>query len=296
MEFEALQVGLVVQADWDGRPFRILAFDRTEVLYDCWWPDVGRWGLQDLLGKTYYYRTATRLILERAAALRVDSLTGDEHSVHRPDLPLRLLRFSELEWSNNLFTSSIDAFSSRVASAAPNISVSNSDVALDVGVVALPSYGSKGGMKTPFSSQPRTADTSRRENSCGVPPASKLQSIAIFGMEWAYIGWGSLPDGRSSICGVSMIRQASLHAVAWNESDVPAQQAATPAHRSELPQIAAGVVRQDPYLPKLRGSPFLKVHGLDATRLKCPRRMRVTRLIRNNLRRNRRYACPKLSG
>jgi hypothetical protein len=148
MEFEALQVGLVVQADWDSRPFRILAFDQTEILYDCWWPDVGRWGLQDLLGKAYYYRTATRLILERAAALRVDALTGDEHSVHRPDLPLRLLRFSELEWGN-LFTSSIDAFSSRVASAAPNISLANSDVALDVAVVALAPYGSKGGMKKP---------------------------------------------------------------------------------------------------------------------------------------------------
>src|SRR5262245_61920060 len=110
MDFDDLRVGLVIQTDWDGRPFRILAFDRIEVLYDCWWPDAGGWGIRDLRGTYHYYRTSTGLVLARAAALRLDPLTEAEAAVHRPDLPLRLLRFAKLEW-NDAVASSVDAFS-----------------------------------------------------------------------------------------------------------------------------------------------------------------------------------------
>ena len=58
MEFEQLSIGLVVQMDWDARPFRILAFDRAKFLYDCWWSHVGGWGLQNLRGKAYYQHSS----------------------------------------------------------------------------------------------------------------------------------------------------------------------------------------------------------------------------------------------
>jgi hypothetical protein len=150
MEFEELSVGLVVQTDWDARPFRVLAFDRAEFLYDCWRPDIGGWGLQDLRGKAYYYRSATRLLLAHATAVRVDPLTDAERLVHRPDLPLRVLRFAELEW-DALVTSSRDAFSLWLSASAPGLTISRDDVALDISVVALAPFGSKGGLKKPIS-------------------------------------------------------------------------------------------------------------------------------------------------
>ena len=151
MEFEELSAGLVVQTDWDTRPFRILAFDRAEFLYDCWWPHLGAWGLQNSLrGKAYYYRSSTQLLLARAKAVRVDPLTDAEGLVHRPDLPLRLLRFAELEW-DNAFASSLDEFSSWLSASAPEVSISKDDVALDIPVVPLAPYGLKGGLKKPIS-------------------------------------------------------------------------------------------------------------------------------------------------
>ena len=150
MEFEDLSVGLVVQTDWDARPFRILAFDRAEFLYDCWWPHVGGWGLQNLRGKAYYYRTSTQFLLTRAKVLRVDPLTDAERLVHRPDLPLRVLRFAELEWGDAV-ASSLDEFSSWLSASAPAVSISKDDLALDIPVVALAPFGPKGGLKKPIS-------------------------------------------------------------------------------------------------------------------------------------------------
>ena len=150
MEFEELSVGLVVQTDWDARPLRVLAFDRAEFLYDCWWPHVGGWGLQNLRGKAYYYRTSTQFLLTRAKALRVDPLTDVERLVHRPDLPLRVLRFAELEWGDAV-ASSLDEFSSWLSASAPAVSISKDDLALDIPVVALAPFGPKGGLKKPIS-------------------------------------------------------------------------------------------------------------------------------------------------
>ena len=150
MEFEELSVGLVVQTDWDARPFRILAFDRAEFLYDCWWPDVGGWGLQNLRGKAYYYRSSTQFLLAHAKPVRVDPLTDAERLVHRPDLPLRLLRFAQLEWDDAV-TSSSDAFLSWFSVSAPGLTISKDDVALDIPVVALAPFGPKGGLKRPIS-------------------------------------------------------------------------------------------------------------------------------------------------
>ena len=147
VRFEDLRVGHVLQADWDPRLFRILAFDRIEVLYDCW-SHVGTWSLQNLRGRAYYYRVPTELILSGTKALRVDPLSEPEWSVHRPDLPLRLLRFKEFDW-HGAVTSSISAFSAWFSTVAPGLALPSSDVALDIPTVALAPYGPKGGIKRP---------------------------------------------------------------------------------------------------------------------------------------------------
>lgn len=147
MDLEDLRVGLVIQPDWDSRPLRILAFDRIEVLYDCWWPAVGGWGMRDLRGTYHYYRTSTELVLTRAAALRLDPLTQAEVAVHRPDLPLRLLRLAELEWSDAV-ASSMGAFLAWVSARMRGQSLTQT--ALDIAAVGLVPYGAKGGMRKPI--------------------------------------------------------------------------------------------------------------------------------------------------
>jgi hypothetical protein len=148
VEYEDLRAGLVAQTDFDERPIRVLAFDDVEVLYDSWWPHRGDWGLRNLRGKAYYYRIPTQFILPRANVLRVDPLSEAEWSAHRPDLPLRLLRFEEFEW-NDAHVSSIDAFSAWLSRVAPSPALPSSDVALDIPAVLLAPCGPKGATKRP---------------------------------------------------------------------------------------------------------------------------------------------------
>jgi hypothetical protein len=150
VKYDDLGVGLVFQTDWTSPgPYRILAFDEFEVLYDAWWSHLGAWGLRNLRGTAHYYRVTTQLVLEHAQALRVDPLSELELPVHRPDLPLRLLRFKDLEWNAAPISSNQD-FSAWLSTAAPDLAPPNSDVALDIPVVALAPYGPKGGTKRPI--------------------------------------------------------------------------------------------------------------------------------------------------
>jgi hypothetical protein len=99
MNPQHLHLGAVFQPDWDERPIRVLAFDKTEVMYDCWWPHKGAWGLTSLKGTVSYYRIATTFLLSRAAYVRTDQYTDSEFKIHRPDLPFSFAKCSEIEWS-----------------------------------------------------------------------------------------------------------------------------------------------------------------------------------------------------
>jgi hypothetical protein len=59
------------------------------------------------------------------------------------------LRSAELEW-HDAAASSLDEFSSWFSAAAPGISISKDDVALDIPVVGLAPFGPKGGLKKPI--------------------------------------------------------------------------------------------------------------------------------------------------
>lgn len=98
MSPETLQLGAVLQPDWDERPFRVIAFDDREVMYDCWWPHKAEWGFASLRGTIAYYRVPCELLLKRCTYLRTEPLTQIELDVHRPDLPLRIATFDQVEW------------------------------------------------------------------------------------------------------------------------------------------------------------------------------------------------------
>jgi len=98
MSPEILQIGAVLQPDWDERPLRVIAFDDREVMYDCWWPHKAGWGFASLRGTITYYRVPCELLLKGCTYLRTEPLTQLEFDVHRPDLPLRIATLDHVEW------------------------------------------------------------------------------------------------------------------------------------------------------------------------------------------------------
>ncbi|MEV0430434.1 hypothetical protein [Micromonospora sp. NPDC050495] len=95
-------MGAVLRWPHDDRPLRVIAHDRGVVMYDTWWPHLGRWGLADL-GEvkkrrvSYYVATASALT-EKAAYVRSEPLTKDEVALHRPDLPFAVGQCEVLSW------------------------------------------------------------------------------------------------------------------------------------------------------------------------------------------------------
>jgi hypothetical protein len=77
----------------DGNKMRVLCADDVEILYDAWWDHTNSWGLAKPVRAASYYRVPTELA-KRAKRLAKEPLTPDEAALHRPDLPLRLLRRS----------------------------------------------------------------------------------------------------------------------------------------------------------------------------------------------------------
>lgn len=91
-----MKAGEVRVTAWDGRKVRVLCADDVEVLYDAWWPHAQRWGIQRLDARAHYYRVPTSVMAESSELVGDEPLSDAEHAVHRPDLPLRLLR--KLGW------------------------------------------------------------------------------------------------------------------------------------------------------------------------------------------------------
>jgi hypothetical protein len=146
MATSTIELGAVFKTDWDERPIRVLAFDDIEVLHDCWWPHLNRWGLSQLRGKASYYRFPTGLLRSRAVCVRVDRLTPAELAVHRPDLPLRLCRFPDLHWTKDRYPT-IASYASAVEKASPRLRIDPVRVALDLPAVVLMPFGPKGSRK-----------------------------------------------------------------------------------------------------------------------------------------------------
>jgi hypothetical protein len=98
MKIEDLELGAVLQPEWDSRPIRVLAFDAEQVMYDSWLSDASMWGIDSLSRRISYYRTLTSFVLNRSHYLRTEEYTEQERSVHRPDLPFSFAKFHSLEW------------------------------------------------------------------------------------------------------------------------------------------------------------------------------------------------------
>lgn len=141
-----LAIGHVRQVDWDDPPLRILGFDDIEVHYDSWWPHSESWGLSTLKGKATYYRTSRRIIDERTVFLRDEPLTEEEASIHRPDLPLRMCRSKDLQWSSTQH-SNIKAFAEHIRGESSKDYNELEKFSLSTSSVVLAPFGPKGSQK-----------------------------------------------------------------------------------------------------------------------------------------------------
>jgi hypothetical protein len=145
---DAIAVGSVLQPDWDDRLHRIILMDEIEVFYDVWWPHAAEWGFSNLRGEGHYYRVPTNLLRSRSTVLRSEPLTDVELAVHRPDLPLRLLRSPSMQWSKTQYQS-IAGFIRAHQDDIERLRISDNDVALDAPQVFLAPFGAGGRSKRP---------------------------------------------------------------------------------------------------------------------------------------------------
>lgn len=123
-------LGDVLSVPWDDRPIRIVATDPVETFYDVRWPG-GDWGLRRIRSAVYY-RLPTPFVMDKALVVGREPLLPNELNLHRPDLPLRLLRSAECSWSDTP-----DVLTARTGA-------SQAEIVLQAPVLALEPYGPKG--------------------------------------------------------------------------------------------------------------------------------------------------------
>ena len=140
---DAIAVGSVFRPDWDSRLHRVLLMDHIEVLYDVCWPHTKEWGFSNRDGEGQYYRILTSVLQNRSTVLRAEPLTDVELAMHRPDLPLRLLRSPSMQWSKNQYQN-MEHFIATHQAEIERLSIPDDDVALDAPQVFLTPFAPDG--------------------------------------------------------------------------------------------------------------------------------------------------------
>ncbi|WP_282610524.1 hypothetical protein [Pelagibius sp. Alg239-R121] len=141
-----LTPGSVIKRNWDERLVRILLCDGVEALYEIWWDHLSCWEFSKLSEKGAYSRIKTSDLLEDSEILRVEPLTTEEISAHRPDLPLRLLRSTQTHWVHGHFDDPA-ALVGSLSEQPSDIGLSSNEIILSTHKVALSPVGPEGGYK-----------------------------------------------------------------------------------------------------------------------------------------------------
>lgn len=94
------QIRDILTVRWDHRPIRVLQSDTIEIFYDAEMDEVG-WVMAKAR-TAIYYRTLTRHLRENASYVLPKPFTAQEYKTFRPDLPMRLFRHYDANWSVEL--------------------------------------------------------------------------------------------------------------------------------------------------------------------------------------------------
>ena len=139
-------IGSVIKNPSYQGSMRVLACDEVEVLYDTWWEHAQSWSMKSLRRSASYLRIPTKHLLENTEILRIEPLTGEENAVHRPDLPLRLLRSTQARWSNADYPNS-EALVDSLDRLPADLDLASDEIVLDLPSIALRAYGPMLGAK-----------------------------------------------------------------------------------------------------------------------------------------------------
>lgn len=128
---------------------RVLMYDDNVAMYDAWWPHLGNWGLANLQQvkrqRIAYYVATVGTVLEKAAYVRTEPLSGDEVTLHRPDLPLSFAQCTALSWPAEV-PGSAAQMAARVRAA--GCRDARDGATLSASAIYLFPFGPKGGERT----------------------------------------------------------------------------------------------------------------------------------------------------
>lgn len=105
-----LQIGDICKLNQSNQKIKIIGFDDKELFYDCYWEHNKSWAFSsNLKKKGFFYRMNTKDSVNKVTKEGFEKLTEEQFNVLRPDLPLRIGRFKEVNWKEEVFES-IDLF------------------------------------------------------------------------------------------------------------------------------------------------------------------------------------------
>ena len=129
------QAGDILTVSWDHRHIRVLQTDAIETFYDAEMDEVG-W-VMARARTAIYYRTPTRYLKETSSIAFPKPFSSKENSKFRPDLPMRLFRHRDADWSDEL----------------PTLIALEDDAAIPAQEIVIIPFGSKGGAAKPVKIQ-----------------------------------------------------------------------------------------------------------------------------------------------
>lgn len=129
------QTGDILTVNWDDRPIRVLQTDAIETFYDAEMDEVG-WIMARARTVTYY-RTPTRHLNETAVNAVPKPFSPKEDGKFRPDLPMRLFRHHDADWSDGL----------------PTLIALENDTSIPIQEIVIIPFGPKGGETKPVKIQ-----------------------------------------------------------------------------------------------------------------------------------------------
>jgi hypothetical protein len=95
-----IEFGSIFTLDTDLRKNRVIMFDDLEVFSTVWWEHINNWASTQLKGSCIYYRFDRKIFDSRCTIIGQEDLSPEEYNFHRPDLPFRICRFSDVSWTN----------------------------------------------------------------------------------------------------------------------------------------------------------------------------------------------------
>lgn len=179
------KTGDILTVSWDPRPIRVLQTDAKETFYDAEMDQVG-WVMAKAR-TAIYYRISTLNLKETVLEAVSKPFSTNEDRKFRPDLPMRLFRHRDAEWSDELSV----------------LTALEDDVSIPAQEVVIIPFGSKGGATKPVKVQGsdgksvtlRTiieAAHSAQRSKCAEVKGVGLYRSGVVGGVPSYYLWGAI--------------------------------------------------------------------------------------------------------